>query len=56
MEVTAITQVSCADESLSEKFVQNLGLVGTYTFSKSQLILDLMADGGQMYFRNTGSG
>jgi uncharacterized protein YraI len=55
MDVTTITQALCGEESLSEKFVQYLGFVGTYTFSGSQLILDLMADGGQMFFRNTGS-
>jgi len=55
MDVTTITQALCGEESLSDKFVQSLGFVGTYTFSGSQLILDLMADGGQMFFRNTGS-
>ena len=56
MEVTTITQAICGDESLSDKFIQNLGFVGTYTFNGSQLILDLMADGGQMHFRHTGGG
>jgi heat shock protein HslJ/uncharacterized protein YraI len=56
MEVTTITQASCSDSSLSEKFVENLGYIGTYTFSGSQLILDLMADGGQMFFRHAGGG
>ena len=56
MEITSITKASCGDESLSDKFVENLGYVGTYTFSGSQLILDLMADGGQMFFRHAGGG
>jgi heat shock protein HslJ/uncharacterized protein YraI len=56
MSVTTITQALCGEGSLSDQFVENLGYVGTYTFSGSQLILDLMADGGQMIFRNAGGG
>jgi len=56
MEVTTMTQALCGDESLSDKFIQNLGFVATYMFNGSQLLLDLMADGGQMHFRNAGGG
>jgi uncharacterized protein YraI/heat shock protein HslJ len=56
MEVTSITQALCDEDSLSDKFVQNLGFVGTYTFNGSQLLLDLMADSGQMFFRHAGGG
>jgi len=50
LEVTSITQALCGDESLSDQFLENLGFVRTYTFNDTQLILDLMADGGQMIF------
>jgi len=56
MEVTTMTQALCGDESLSDKFIQNLGFVANYLFNGSQLILEMMADGGQMHFQNAGGG
>ncbi len=50
----AITRAFCGEDSLSEQFLANLSAAAIYTIEGDQLMLDLFADGGQMFFINGG--
>ncbi len=44
------TMVYCGDESSSDDFLKYLGFAAIYFFQDSNLLIDLMADGGTMTF------
>lgn len=46
------TLAACPEDSLGDKFVQNLSFARIYFFQDGDLFMDLMADGGTMQFQN----
>ena len=55
LSLGAITQATCGDDSLSDKFLSYLGDVATYVFDNGRLVLNLKADGGNLIFNNAGT-
>lgn len=47
-----MTLAACPPESLSDEYIQRLGEVRTFVFDGSNLVLNLMMDGGNMVFSN----
>ena len=50
-----MTMAACPEGSLDAKYVQNLSFVRTYVMDGEKLVLNLMADAGNMIFRPAGS-
>jgi para-nitrobenzyl esterase len=50
IEVGGVTQAACPPESLSDRFLQDLGFVRTHVLEGGELFLNLMADAGDMRF------
>lgn len=53
--IGTMTQVACGEESLSDKFIRNLGDVATYVFDSGRLVLNMKADAGNLIFQNSGT-
>jgi heat shock protein HslJ len=49
--VSGVTRAFCGDDSLSDRYLRDLGFVRTYVFDAGKLYLDLMADGGGLRHR-----
>ncbi len=49
--VSGVTRAYCGDDSLSDRYLRDLGFVRTYVFDEGKLYLDLMADGGGLRHR-----
>lgn len=55
LELGPLTRAMCPPDSLSEDFIRKLGVVDAYNFDDDgNLVLNLMADGGEMTFASGG--
>ncbi len=54
LELGPITLAECGPDSLYDQFLDQLSFVGTYVTSEGKLILNLVADAGNMVFTNAG--
>lgn len=50
LEVGTLTLAACPPESLSDRYIELLGFVGSYVIEDGELYLSLMADGGILRF------
>ncbi|MCP4196097.1 MAG: META domain-containing protein [Proteobacteria bacterium] len=50
IEIQGISMAMCAPDSLSDQYVAYLNAAATYLFDGDTLIINLMADSGNMYF------
>ncbi len=53
LDAAAMTRAMCPPESLSDRFLENLGFVRSHVFRDGNLYLSLMADAGIMEFAAT---
>jgi nucleoid-associated protein YgaU len=50
IEISPASLAVCSSESLSQEFIQHLGLAAVYFFRDGRLFIELAADGGRMEF------
>jgi heat shock protein HslJ len=51
IDVAGVTRAFCGEDSLGERYLEQLGFVRTYLIVDGTLLLELMADGGSMRHR-----
>ena len=51
IEVATMTRVACADDTLSDVFLRDLNGAATYVIDGENLVINLFADAGNMYFQ-----
>ncbi len=54
IELGPTTLAECEPGSLYDQYLENLGWVRTYVAEGDQLVLNMMADGGDLFFDNAG--
>ena len=55
MELGAKTLAECEPGSLYDKYLEMLGWIRTYVLEGDQLVLIMMADGGDLFFQRASS-